>query len=258
LAADMRDRQIQQIDHGIAQQIIRSTDQQFDHQITTSQAHQIGVSGSSVPPSLAAALQAALLRRLPGLDAQLRMAPRPRMGWDPSKFPDGLRDAAALLLIYPLAGAPHIPLTVRAPDLRQHTGQVSLPGGRVDQNESIEAAALREAAEEIAVDASRVRVVGQLTPLHIPVSEFLLHPVVAISDDRPNFQRAEREVARIIEAPLSVLSDPAIVREERWQREREGATTPVDVPFFEIDGEKVWGATAMVLAEFLAVWRALG
>lgn len=203
------------------------------------------------------ALYSVLAGPLPGLAAQLKMAPRPRMGWDPTQFPDGLRDAAALLLIYPLAGAPHLPLTVRAHDLRQHTGQVSLPGGRVDEGESIEAAALREAAEEIGVDRSAVRVVGQLTPLHIPVSGFLLHPVVAIGDERPNFRRAEREVARIIEAPLSVLSDPAIVREERWQREREGAMTPVDVPFFEIDGEKVWGATAMVLAEFLAVWRTL-
>ena len=205
-----------------------------------------------------AKLKAALSESLPGLSAQLRMAPRPRMGWDPTKFPDGLRDAAGLLLIYPLDDLPHMPLTVRASDMRQHTGQVSLPGGRVDSGESMEVAALREAAEEIGVDPGGVRVLGQLTPLHIPVSGFLLHPVVGISDQRPDFRRAEREVARIIEAPLSLLSDPAIVREERWQRERDGAQTPVDVPFYEIDGEKVWGATAMVLAEFLALWRDAG
>jgi 8-oxo-dGTP pyrophosphatase MutT (NUDIX family) len=162
-----------------------------------------------------------------------------------------------LLLIYPLDDLPHMPLTVRASDMRQHTGQVSLPGGRVDGAESMEAAALREAAEEIGVDPASVRVLGQLTPLHIPVSGFLLHPVVGISDQRPDFRRAEREVARIIEAPLSLISNPAIVREERWERERDGAPTPVDVPFYAIDGEKVWGATAMVLAEFLAVWRAI-
>jgi 8-oxo-dGTP pyrophosphatase MutT (NUDIX family) len=179
------------------------------------------------------------------------------MGWDPTKFPDGLRNAAALLLIYPHADTPHLPLTVRASDLRQHTGQVSLPGGRVDEGESIEDAALREAAEEVGVVSASVRVLGQLTPLHIPVSGFLLHPVVGISDQRPEFRRAEREVARIIEAPLALLSDPDIVREEQWQREREGAVTPVDVPFYAIDGEKVWGATAMVLAEFLAVWEAI-
>jgi 8-oxo-dGTP pyrophosphatase MutT (NUDIX family) len=179
------------------------------------------------------------------------------MGWDPAKFPDGLRDAAALLLIYPHGDGPHLPLTVRASDLRQHTGQVSLPGGRVDNGESIEAAALREAQEEIGIEPSSVRVLGHLTPLHIPVSAFLLHPVVGIAERRPEFRRSEREVARIIEAPMSLLNDPAIVREERWQRERDGATAPVDVPFYEVDGEKVWGATAMVLAEFLAVWASL-
>jgi 8-oxo-dGTP pyrophosphatase MutT (NUDIX family) len=232
---------------------MRSPHHKLDHEFTTSRDHQI--KNSSVLPSVVTRLESALSQKLPGLEAQLRMAPRPRLGWDPTKFPDGLRDAAALLLLYPLAGAPHLPLTVRAPDLRHHTGQVSLPSGGVDEDESIEAAALREASEEIGVDPSGVRVIGQLTPLHIPVSGFLLHPVMAVTNERPKFRRAEQEVARIIEAPLSLLSDPTIVREERWQREREGATMPVDVPFFEIEGEKVWGATAMVLAEFLAVWQ---
>lgn len=202
-------------------------------------------------------LRAALSRPLPGLDAQLRMAPRPRLGWDPAQFPDGLRDGAALLLVYPHDGGPHVPLTVRAAGLRHHTGQVSLPGGRVDQGESIETAALREAAEEIGIDPEVVDVLGRLTPLHIPVSGFLLHAVVGVAAERPTFQRAEWEVARIIEAPIARLADPSIVKEERRTREREGATTPVDVPYFDIDGEKVWGATAMVLAEFLAIWHSV-
>jgi 8-oxo-dGTP pyrophosphatase MutT (NUDIX family) len=207
--------------------------------------------------ALVEALRAALSRPLPGLDAQLRMAPRPRLEWDPAQFPDGLRDGAALLLVYPHEGGPHVPLTVRAAGLRHHTGQVSLPGGRVDEGESIEAAALRESAEEIGVDPAEVDVLGRLTPLHIPVSGFLLHAVVGAASDRPDFRRAEWEVARIIEAPLARLADPAMVKEERRTREREGATTPVDVPYFEIDGEKVWGATAMVLAEFLAIWHSV-
>ena len=181
------------------------------------------------------------------------MAPAPRLGWDPLKFPDGARDGAALLLVYPHDQTWHIALTVRGSGLRNHTGQVSLPGGRVDVGETLEAAALREATEEIGIDAGTVELLGRLTPLHIPVSGFLLHPIVGYTSMRPAFQRAEWEVARIIEAPVSVLSDPAVVKREIRTRLVNGQSIDVDVPYFDIDGEKVWGATAMVLAEFCAI-----
>ena len=191
------------------------------------------------------------------------MAPSPRIGWDPLKFPEGARNGAALLLVYPsgadlTAGDPgahtlHLALTVRGSGLRNHTGQVSLPGGGVDDGETFEAAALREAEEEIGIDRSTVEILGRLTPLHIPVSGFLLHPIVGFASMRPAFQRAEWEVARIIEAPVSVLSDPAVVKREMRTRTARGQSIDVDVPYFDIDGEKVWGATAMVLAEFCAI-----
>jgi hypothetical protein len=96
-------------------------------------------------------------------------------------------------------------------------------------------------------------VLGRLTPLHIPVSGFLLHPVVGFTSMRPAFQRAEWEVARIIEAPVSVLSDTSAIKREIRNRIVKGQSIDVDVPYFDIDGEKVWGATAMVLAEFCAI-----
>jgi 8-oxo-dGTP pyrophosphatase MutT (NUDIX family) len=186
----------------------------------------------------------------PGLEAQLRMAPQPRPGWDPRHLPPGLRDAAGLLLVYPYQGEWHVPLTVRASALRHHTGQVSLPGGRVDPGESMEQTALREAAEEVGLDSDHVEVIGRPTPLHIPVSAHLLHPVVAVAWSRPLFRLAEAEVARLLEVPVSHLRRPDIVRWEQWQRERPPAV-PMDVPYYDVDGAKVWGATAMVLAEFL-------
>lgn len=195
-------------------------------------------------------------RPLPGLEAQLRMAPNPRHGWDPLTFPDGASAAAALLLVYPHDDTVHFALTVRGSGLRNHTGQVSLPGGRVDAGESYEDAALREAEEEIGVDSRTVELLGRLSPLHIPVSGYILHPVVGYATMRPAFQRAEWEVARIIEAPVSLLGDGRSVKREIRSRTVNGQVIDVDVPFYDIDGEKVWGATAMVLAEFYAILAA--
>jgi 8-oxo-dGTP pyrophosphatase MutT (NUDIX family) len=200
-----------------------------------------------------AKLREALSRPLPGLDAQLRMAPEPRLGWDPLKFPEGARDGAALLLVYPHDETVHVALTVRGSGLRHHTGQVSLPGGRVEPGETFEAAALREAQEEIGVDPAMVEILGRLTALHVPVSGFLLHPVVGFTAMRPAFQRAEWEVARIIEAPVSLLSDPAVIKREMRTRTVKGQSIDVNVPYYDVDGEKVWGATAMVLSEFCAI-----
>lgn len=203
-------------------------------------------------PIFVDALRRRLAAALPGLDAQLRMAPQPRPGWDPLALPPGVRDAAGLLLIYPHAGEWHVPLTVRASHLRHHTGQVSLPGGRVDHGETLAAAALREATEEVGLDAHDVTLIGALTPLHIPVSHHLLHPIVGVAAARPRFRPAASEVAHLLEVPLARLREPEVVRWE--QRIREAPPNVLmDVPYFDVDGHQVWGATAMILAEFLAV-----
>jgi 8-oxo-dGTP pyrophosphatase MutT (NUDIX family) len=197
------------------------------------------------------ALRRALAGPLPGVDAQLRMAPRLRTVTGAETL-DGLRPAAALLLLYPHNGEWHVPLTVRGSRLRHHTGQVSMPGGRVDPGESIEDAALREAREEVAIDPASVEVLGRLTPLAVAVSEHLLHPVVGLALERPAFRVAEAEVERLIEVPVAQLQHPDVVKWEERQR-----TVPpyplMDVPYFDVAGVRIWGATAMVLAEFLAL-----
>jgi 8-oxo-dGTP pyrophosphatase MutT (NUDIX family) len=172
-------------------------------------------------------------------------------------MPEGLRDGAALLLLYPAGDAlePHIALTVRGSGLRKHTGQVSFPGGSVDPHESLEAAALREAHEEIGVEPSTVRLLGRLTPLHVPVSGYALHPVVGIADVRPAFAIHEWEVARLLEVTIEMLEDPVRLKREERTREVDGKTYRIEYPYFDIDGEKVWGATAMALAEFLTMLR---
>lgn len=138
-----------------------------------------------------------------------------------------------------------LPLTLRASSLPHHAGQISLPGGAVDAGESIEDAALREAREEIAVDPARVRTLGRLTPVHVLVSNFALHPVLAVTDGRPRFSAHAPEVDRIIEIDVEQLCDSSCLR--MGVRLRDGVR--INYPYFDLEEVQVWGATAMVLAE---------
>jgi 8-oxo-dGTP pyrophosphatase MutT (NUDIX family) len=224
-----------------------------------------------------ARLETALQSPLPGPQAQDRLAPVPRRQWPAGLNPARVRNAAGLLLVFPKRRGEktaenaeiaekdvslrpprsprffpdddaHIILTVRADALR-HGGQVSLPGGVVDPGETFEQAALREAHEEVALALDDVRVLGHLTPLDIPVSGFRLHPIVAVHPARPQLTPSDSEVARILEIGVDQLLDPRHL--VTTERHRDGVA--FTVPAFRIAGVEIWGATAMVLAEFLAL-----
>jgi 8-oxo-dGTP pyrophosphatase MutT (NUDIX family) len=218
----------------------------------------------SIPASLSLASLEAFLRErlqapLPGPEAQRRFAPLPyRDAWDPAARPAHARQAAALLLLYPGALGPSIVLTERHADLPHHPGQISLPGGRVDDGETAVEAALREAHEEIGLDPSAIRVIGELSTLWVLVSRFVVHPIIAMADERPEFVVSPREVETLIEMPVALLHDPARRRwRHRARRLAEGTDVTIRVPYFALtdagNGAEVWGATAMILGEFGAL-----
>jgi len=198
-----------------------------------------------------ARVRAALLAPLPGATAQDRLSPRPGRVWPTTIDPAKVRHAACLLLLFPRDDRAHLVLTLRAETLGRHGGQVSLPGGAIEPGESFEQAALREAQEEIGLAPSGVQLLGALTPLDVPVSGFRMHPIVAAAADRPALHASDGEVARILEVPVEQLIDPARLV---WRTSKRD-DRDVAVPTFVVDGADIWGATAMVLAEFLALLR---
>ena len=181
-------------------------------------------------------------------DARRRLAPVPREPTPPAA-PRAGRPAAGLVLLYPCAGEPHVLLTVRGGHLARHAGQVSLPGGAVEPGESIREAALREAAEEVGLDPAHVRVLGELSILPIAASGFVLHPVVGVAERKLRLRPADGEVSRVLHVPLADLRDPRNLRQGTYWRPEHS----VRAPYFAVQEERVWGATAMVLAELLAV-----
>jgi 8-oxo-dGTP pyrophosphatase MutT (NUDIX family) len=201
--------------------------------------------------SLERELRDRLSQPLPGAPAHGRFAPVPRRdGWAPHLRPPTARHAAALILLYPSASGPALPLTLRHRHLPHHGGQVSLPGGALNPGESPEAAAVREAEEEIGVPASAVRLVGALSTLWVGVSNFLVHPYVGLADAPPRFEVHPREVEALFEVPVADVLDAGRLH---WStRERDGVT--VRFPYFDLGGQIVWGATAMVLGEFACLF----
>lgn len=198
-------------------------------------------------------LAARLRHPLPGHDAHATMAPRYGARQEALSVRDkGCREASVLVLLHPHADAsPAIALTVRRDHLPDHPGQISFPGGQREGDETLDETALREAQEEVALDPATVTLLGTLTPLYIPPSNFCVYPHVGIVRQPPSLTPTDREVEQVLHAPLSHLLDPATRVVEPWPL--HGAT--VDVPYYDVEGHTVWGATAMMLSELLAVVR---
>jgi 8-oxo-dGTP pyrophosphatase MutT (NUDIX family) len=195
-------------------------------------------------------LEEKLSKSKPGLMAQLGMCPNPRPGHQAYfDVEETSLKAGVLLLLYPRNNSLHLVLTRRTDRVDFHKGQISLPGGKREEGEGLEDAALREAHEELEIDPDTLSILGMLTPLYIPPSNYCIYPVVAFSPNQPDFHPSQVEVAEVLEIPLDHLLGPQNMQREMWTIR----DTEVEVPFYAFDKHKIWGATAMVLAEFLEI-----
>ncbi len=201
------------------------------------------------------AVRRAAARPARGLPAQLHMTPPYRDRITPAQITNP-NYGAVLVLLYPKDGELHFVLMRRTEHhLDRHRGQISLPGGRRELSDPDNiATALREAREELGITLDGVEVLCALSELYIPPSNFYIYPVIACIPARPEFKPDPGEVAELIEVPLSMLMDPQTRVVEEWLMPGAGgARDSVMMPYYDVRGHKVWGATAMVLAEFAAM-----
>jgi 8-oxo-dGTP pyrophosphatase MutT (NUDIX family) len=189
-------------------------------------------------------LRAALAARTPGVAPVDRIAPEhlPRVGF---------ARAANLVPLHEKDGEPHVLLTRRPKHMRNHPGQLSVPGGRIEPGEDARAAALREAREEIGLDPADADVLGRLSETLVLQSAFRLTPWVASVPYPYPYVAQPEEVEEILHVPLSALERPGVHRVEA----REVYGMSLDVHFFTLGPDLLWGATARIVWELLGVWR---
>lgn len=193
-------------------------------------------------------LKANLQKPLPGVQAQFEMAHVKREKVVANSYESqNYRPSAVLILLYPNEQQQTSVLLIeRMTYDGHHSGQIALPGGKVDSLDiNIEATAMREFFEETGSDLSPT-IIGKLTPVYIPVSKFMVQPFVAYVTQKPNFTISEMEVSQLIEWSIDDLLNPNIIKETTIE------PTPglkLKTPYFDVYGKVLWGATAMMLNE---------
>ncbi len=193
-----------------------------------------------------------LQKPLPGESAQIMMAHAYRRKLWPT--PKDAFHAGVLVHFYPIESEWHTVLIQRTARNSQdrHAGQISFPGGKKDpDDENIIVCALREGKEELGLEIGPQSCLGQLTPLYIPVSNFLVHPIVSWTAERPIFKPQPEEVQGVLEVPIRHFLDSNNIKHTDMLLQQN--TTVKDVPYFDVQGNIVWGATAMIISELIAL-----
>ncbi|MDA1119766.1 MAG: CoA pyrophosphatase [Bacteroidetes bacterium] len=194
-------------------------------------------------------------RPLPGELSQRKMAPLHNNSRFNHKLREGARKGSVLILLYPNADEIHFPLIQRSEYAGAHGGQIALPGGKYEsEDKDLFDTALRETGEEIGVSSGKITLIGALTDLYIPVSNFLISPVVGYATEKPEFVPDSIEVVEVVETSVKQLLNPSNILEKTIHLPQK---VKIRAPYFNLSNKTVWGATAMILSEFIETVRDL-
>jgi 8-oxo-dGTP pyrophosphatase MutT (NUDIX family) len=196
-------------------------------------------------------LRIELNKPLPGEFAHQKMMPPDRL----PKHPDGLisiNQAAVLLLLFPDEGNLKTVFIRRPSSMKNHAGQIAFPGGRSElTDKDLSETAIREAVEEIGINSGEVEIIGHLSPVYVQVSNFSIQAYIGWTRNFPSFNIDKREVADIHVTSVDDLLDPASLSKQSVYT-NYGIT---EFPGYMVDDIFIWGATAMILSEFIEVYR---
>lgn len=186
-------------------------------------------------------------KSLPGQESHFKMAPVNRKGLDLNEV-DLLKvkRAAVAALFYEVNQLPHLVLTLRNKYPGVHSGQISFPGGKIEEEDlNFKDTALRETFEEIGIARTQISIHCELSPLYIPPSNFLVQPFLGSMKGIPQFVAEEKEVQEILSIDFNQFFEPRNIQEKRIKI----GESYIEVPAYYINGHTIWGATAMMISE---------
>jgi 8-oxo-dGTP pyrophosphatase MutT (NUDIX family) len=198
-------------------------------------------------------LKEALSSELPGDSAHRLMLPQGRELY-PATDNSGVIQSSVLIVLFPYKGTINTCLIRRPLEMRNHGGQIAFPGGRYETCDTdLFQTALRESFEEIGTDRNQLEIMGRLTPLYIQVSNFIINPVIAWSETIPDFKIDNQEVDELFVIPVGKFSNHTSTQ----IREVSTIYGTFEVSGYYIDQLFIWGATAMIIAEFNEIFKKL-
>mgnify|MGYP003981625205 CR=1 FL=1 len=192
-----------------------------------------------------------LKQKLPGYSAQRKMSPSIRNGGEDYPDPKFSQASSVLILVFP-KGNQVCTVLIERTAIGPHASQISLPGGKRDKDDPSDGyTALRETWEEVGVKPENIEIIGNLSPLYVPHSNFGIHPYIAFTTNEPDFIPNPDEVASILIVSIEQLFSSTTKR----NRIISDGSMNINAPYYDVEGHMVWGATAMILSEFETILK---